>query len=350
MTSRERVYRALNFETPDRVPRDLWALPVAVIEHGPEKMKALRENWPTDFGSPSSGIKPLLVQGEQHSIGSYTDEWGCVFENIHEGVIGEVKSPIIDDWSKLADLREPVELLDLDVEHINEQCRASGKFMLSKVLARPFERCQFLRGSEFALMDLAEASTDFMTMLQRVHTFYCREIEVWSRTDVDGIFCMDDWGTQNALLINPATWREMFKPLYAEYVRIAHDGGKKFFLHSDGHIAAILEDLIEIGVDAINSQLFCMDIEQLGQRCKGRITFWGEIDRQRILPYGSEEDARAAVNRIINALGRKDGGLIAQFEMSLSSQYANAVAIYDQWVQYPQSLGWYTSNALTCRR
>jgi predicted Zn-dependent peptidase len=34
----------------------------------------------------------------------------------------------------------------------------------------------------------------------------------------------------------------------------------------------------------------------------GKITFWGELDRQHILPFGTEEDVRESVRRIKKAL------------------------------------------------
>jgi uroporphyrinogen decarboxylase len=148
---------------------------------------------------------------------------------------------------------------------------------------------------------------------------------------VDGIGFMDDWGSQDHLLISPAQWRRIFKPLYADYVRLAHAAGKKAFMHSDGHILAIYEDLIEIGVDAINSQLFCMDLAELGRRSAGRITFWGEIDRQRVLPAESPEVARAAVQEVVTHLYRPEGGVIAQFELGGGARLANADAIFETW-------------------
>lgn len=340
MTPRERVYRALEMRGPDRVPRDLWALPIAEIEQGADRMDRFRADWPIDFDEFAGGVRGTQVRGKPHVVGQYTDEWGCTFENIHAGVIGEVKRPLLADWSDLDKLREPTELLDFDVDAVNARCRASDRFVRSVCVARPFERCQFLRGSENVFMDIAEDSDEFRELLGRLHAYYCKEMQAWARTEVDGLFWMDDWGTQQSLLINPATWREVFKPLYAEYVRIAHDADKKAFMHSDGNIADILPDLLEIGVDAINCQLFCMDIEALGRRFKGQITFWGEIDRQHILPHGSEQDARAAVRRVADALGSADGGVIAQFELGAAARFQNAVAVYDEWSRYPDALGW----------
>ena len=80
---------------------------------------------------------------------------------------------------------------------------------------------------------------------------------------------MDDWGSASALLISPAMWVAYFKPLYKDYVDLAHAHGKFVLMHSDGYILAIYEHLIEIGVDAINSQLFRMPIEEIGDAFQG---------------------------------------------------------------------------------
>ena len=71
-----------------------------------------------------------------------------------------------------------------------------------------------------------------------------------------GLMFMDDWGAQNDLLISPVRWRKLFKPLYKDYIDIVHHHDKKAFMHSDGNILRVLPDLIELGLDAINSQIF----------------------------------------------------------------------------------------------
>jgi hypothetical protein len=334
MTSRERVRRCLEFERPDRVPRDLWILPGAIAEHGDEAIRALQARWPSDFAGPGvvNERALALTRGDRYTVGTYRDEWGCVFENIHGGVIGQVKRPLLDDWAKLADLRPPAEVLEIDIDAVNRACAASDQFMLSGCCPRPFERAQFLRGSANLLRDLAKEPAELHELLRRIHDLYCKEAEVWSQTAVDALNFMDDWGSQQNLLISPRQWRRLFKPLYADYVRIAHAAGKKAFMHSDGHITAIYEDLIEIGVDALNSQLFCMDIAELGRRFAGRITFWGEIDRQQVLPGESPEVARAAVQQVVAHLYRPEGGVIAQFEIGAGARLENADAIFQTWL------------------
>jgi len=75
---------------------------------------------------------------------------------------------------------------------------------------------------------------------------------------------MDDWGGQRAMLIAPAVWRALLKPLYADYIDIAHRHGKSIWLHSDGYILDVLPDLVELGLDAINCQVACMGAAALG--------------------------------------------------------------------------------------
>ena len=333
MSPRERVLRCLEFNRPDRVPRDLWWLPIAELEHGKRAFSAFRRRWPADIVDVDVPNKALmgLRKGDPYLAGEYQDEWGCVFKNIQAGVIGQVKTPRLGDWSKLDRLRVPVEALSLDVEQINQFCTNTDKFVLAGCCPRLFERMQFLRGSENLYLDIAEDVSGFRQLLKTLHEFYCQEMGAWAHTQVDALTIMDDWGSQRSLLISPRKWRMLFKPLYAEYVQIAHGAGKKIFMHSDGHIFEIYEDLIEIGIDAINSQLFCMNIENIGQRFAGRITFWGEIDRQWVLPFGTATDARAAVKRVVDNLYRPEGGVIAQFEVGAAAKIKNAHAVFDAW-------------------
>ena len=102
-------------------------------------------------------------------------------------------------------------------------------------------------------------------------------------------------------------------------------------MHSDGHIFDIYDDLIEIGVDAVNSQLFCMDIEEIGRRHKGKITFWGEIDRQWALTVEDPQQARDAAKRVYDALYDPRGGVIAQCQFGPGGRPANVAAVYETW-------------------
>ena len=126
--------------------------------------------------------------------------------------------------------------------------------------------------------------------MEIVEDFYNTYLDEWLKLEVDGIIFGDDWGSQRSLLISPETWRKQYKPLYKRFFDKVHTAGKFVFMHSDGYILELYDDLIEIGVDAINSQVWCMGLDKDRRKCNGRITNWGEICRQHILPEGSVED------------------------------------------------------------
>ncbi len=332
MTCRERVTRALRFEHPDRAPRHLWMLPgIAMFRAG--ELAALRARFPEDFAGPDVQYgRAERARGIPNQVGVYTDEWGCTWEVLQPGVIGEVKGAPLDDWAALSHYHPPDEILDhADFSRVNASCAQSDKFILAGTTVRPFERMQFIRGTEKLYVDLAYGAAELFTLRDMVHEFFMRELELWIQTDVDGISFMDDWGAQQQLLISPQMWREVFKPLYTDYVHLIHSAGKFAFMHCDGHIAAIYPDLIEIGVDALNSQLFCMDIEALGQAYRGKITFWGEIDRQGLLPFGTPDAVKAGVRRVRRALDDGAGGVIAQCEWGNDVPMENVAAVFEAW-------------------
>lgn len=332
LSPRELVRRTLRFEPAPRVPRQMWTLPVAKHGH-PEDALALARDFPDDIvNAPFAPPPTASVRGDRYSPGTCVDEWGCEFVNLAPGIIGEVKDPILKSYAgDLDKVRPPYAWVNAGLEGVNEACARSDRFMLAAPGINPFERMQWIRGTEDLFVDLIERPAGLFKLLDRVHAWNLAMIDGWTQTDVDGVAWSDDWGTQRAMLIDPAAWRELFKPLYRDYVERIHAAGKFAFMHSDGYILDIYEDLIEIGVDAVNSQLFCMDIEEIGRRFKGRITFWGEIDRQHILPYGSCEDVRQAVRRVARALYNGRGGVIAQCEYGPGAKPANVRAVFDEW-------------------
>jgi uroporphyrinogen decarboxylase len=324
------VKQTLTFSSPSRVPRDLWILPWAEIHH-PAELAEIRARFPNDLsGAPGFLREQPNTSGDQYARGIYVDEWGCVFQNIQPGVIGEVKAPLVSTWEDLEKVHPPEALLTIDTDQVNAFCKSTDRFVTGGCCPRPFERMQFLRGSENLYFDLAEQPAEFFTLLNRVHQFYLKELEQWAKTDVDALTFMDDWGAQRALLISPRQWRKIFKPLYKEYIDLAHQHGKFIFMHSDGYTLDIIPDLIELGLDALNTQLFTMDIENIGARFRGQLTFWGEIDRQHLLPFGERTDIVRAVQRVKDAL-YSNGGVIAQCEFGAGAQPGNVYQVYQSW-------------------
>ncbi len=334
MNGRERVKAALTFSYPDRVPRDLWTLPYIPYARKND-LDAILTEFPMDFSSAGAIYPEDLPRMPTTPLpGYYRDEWGSGWLVAEAGVVGEVKEPALPDWSRLTRFKPPYAVLrQRDLSQVDLTCANSERFILSECTARLFERMQFLRGSQSLFFDLAYGPAELLRLLELVHEYYLEDIRGWCATAVDAITFMDDWGTNHHLLINPRTWRELFKPRYKEYVDLAHQAGKFIFFHSDGCIEALYGDLVEIGIDAVNSQLFTMNIEELGRLYRGKITFWGEIDRQHTLPFGAPDEVRRAVQRVRAALDTGRGGVIAQCEFGKLDPRDNIASVYRTWLE-----------------
>jgi uroporphyrinogen-III decarboxylase len=126
------------------------------------------------------------------------------------------------------------------------------------------------------------------------------------------IWIGDDVGAQDKMLISPDTWRRFFKPRMATFISTLKDikPGLKIAYHSDGAIYPIIPDLIEIGLDVLNPiQPRSMDPKRLNEQYGRQLCFWGSIDEQYTLPFGTPAEVKEEVAARLKTLG-KGGGLI----------------------------------------
>jgi uroporphyrinogen decarboxylase len=131
---------------------------------------------------------------------------------------------------------------------------------------------------------------------------------------VDVVLVSDDLGMQDRTIVSPAMYRRLIKPRQARAFRVIHDHTPAALLyHTCGSIYAIIEDLIEIGVDALNpvqTNAANMEAVRLKTEFGDYISFWGRIDSSHILPRGTPAQVRAEVRRVIGALGPGGGYIL----------------------------------------
>lgn len=176
----------------------------------------------------------------------------------------------------------------------------------------------YLRGFENFMVDLV-ANKDFAhALMRRVTDYqaarYARFLEL-AGDALDVILFADDMGGQDGLYLSPRTYREMIKPYHAELLGLIKSRAKaRVMFHSCGSVASLLDDFIEIGMDILNPVQVAakgMDTAELKKRYGNRVAFWGAIDTQRVLPYGTPEDVRAEVRRRIADLAPGGGYVVA---------------------------------------
>jgi uroporphyrinogen decarboxylase len=125
----------------------------------------------------------------------------------------------------------------------------------------------------------------------------------------------DDLGVQNNAMMSPATYQRMVKPYHHEAFKlIKRYTEAKVFLHSCGSVYKLLPDLIDAGVEILNPVQVSakdMDTQRLKREFGDRLSFWGAIDTQHVLPYGSPDEVRAEVERRIRDLAPGGGYVLA---------------------------------------
>ncbi|MHB1347543.1 MAG: uroporphyrinogen decarboxylase family protein, partial [Candidatus Humimicrobiaceae bacterium] len=129
---------------------------------------------------------------------------------------------------------------------------------------------------------------------------------------VDVLYIGDDVGMQTAMLISPKLWRKFLKPRYSQLFSDWKKINKNiiFALHTDGYVEPIIPDLIEIGLDVLNPvQPGTMNDIELKNKYGKNLTFWGGINVQKTIPFGTAEDVIKEVKNRIEVFG-KDGGFI----------------------------------------
>jgi uroporphyrinogen decarboxylase len=179
---------------------------------------------------------------------------------------------------------------------------------------------QFLRRNDQFLIDLIDNQTLAEALLDRLTEIHLENLEKFLDA-VEGYIQIiqmgDDLGTQLAPQISPRMYRRFFKPRHKLiYERVRRRRGIHLFLHSCGSIAALLPDLIDIGVEIINpvqTSASGMEPERLKKEFGNDLTFWGGgCDTQRLLPQGSPDEIDAHVRRRMEVFGAGGGFIFTQ--------------------------------------
>ena len=120
----------------------------------------------------------------------------------------------------------------------------------------------------------------------------------------------DDFATQAGMLLSPAHWRRFLKPTYERVFELTKSYGVKVWFHSCGTFRPVLPDLVDIGMDVwetVQVHLPGNDPEVLKREYGQDIAFFGAVNTQHTLPYGTHDDVRAEVCERIRVLGEGGG-------------------------------------------
>jgi uroporphyrinogen decarboxylase len=176
-------------------------------------------------------------------------------------------------------------------------------------------------------------------VLERKAAYWERVLDLLGDT-VDVVKEADDFAGQRGLLISPDAYRRLFKPRQRELFDLIHSrSSARIFFHSCGAVRAIIPDLIEVGVDALNPVQVSaagMDSRELKAEFGRELVFWGGgVDTQRVLGSGSEADVRDEVRRRLDDL-MPGGGFVFSAVHNIQADVppANIVAMLEALREY----------------
>jgi uroporphyrinogen decarboxylase len=382
MTSRQRVLAALHHQEPDRVP-----IIIGVSNATGIKMRACRRlkeflgiqavdeyiyEWP-ELGTARVDEATLeRLHGDARGVLDRFPSW--VYER---NQARSAHSPFRDDWGggqtevgpevwypgihPLAGATTIEEIdrypwPDMDdptrVAHVRAQARklrAENQYAIigTPWLLFPFERAQALQGLDTFLLNMRLHPGFAKALLAKISDL-CKQLmgnflkEIGD--DIDIIKIGDDLGTQDNLLISPAMYREILKPVHADFIAFikAHTRAEIFF-HTDGDVFDLIPDFIEIGVDILNpiqtSAGKMANLAELKKLYGDRLTFCGGIDTQQVLPHGTPQQVRDEVRRVMEILAPGGGYMLAAVHTIMDEvPPENILAMVDATLEVESSL------------
>lgn len=331
MTPRERILAAIEFTGPDRAPIHHYIFPGAFRRHG-RKLLELAERYPDDFDNegPRGAWAQVEREGDEvDDIVTWRDGWGTTWRRLSLYTSGEVLQPALPSWDSWPSYEFPPAPGEAHYERFAAHVRAMHPRRLTSCGGGGlFQHVQNLRGPEGFFLDIAEDRAELHELLDRLVEYYLPQLRRHLALGADCAMWGDDWGTQTAMLCSPTAWRRIFKPRYQRLFDAVKEAGKKIWIHTDGWVLEILPDLLEMGADLINPQHACMGTRRVGEILGGKVCVRTDIDRQTVIPYGTPDEIRAAVQEAMDCFGRPTGGIMLHGEVGPDVPWENIEALY----------------------
>lgn len=306
MTNKDRIISAIKHVEPDYVPYTVdftqqeWDRMAEYLnDYEFEKkinnhiFQVYYDGWPMEIEAGS---------------GYFKDDFGVVWNRngadkdigvidgfvLPEPSLKNYKFPELDE----AELRRRIELL---IEGHPDD------FKMVNIGFSMFERAWSMRGMENVLMDMIEEPDFVEELLDTIADYNIKIIDIALEYDIDGFKFGDDWGQQSGLIMGPNYWRRFIKPRVARMYQRVKNKGKFVLQHSCGDIHEIFEDAIEIGLDVYQTfQPEIYNLKEVKAKFGSRLTFWGGISTQKLLPYATPEEVSRVTREIMDVM--KTGG------------------------------------------
>ena len=330
-TPRERVARAISFNPPDRIPRfdSFWSFPESWRGHlgDPDEISDIKI-WVPNEGAFCTRER-ILKQSEDEVI--RVDIWGATIRSKNDTYFVETLEvpipPGTDPDSVIFDAPD----LDMRYER-NRDAETENHYVFGKT-GGPYLRTTFVRGETQFLMDiaadpsLARALAD--KMAEHLAAVGVAEIRRWNLQST-GIVIYDDMAYNEGPMFSPLQFERIFLPGYRRMIdAFRNAGASHVFLHSDGNVIAILDMLIDAGIDGLHPLEIRAGMDPAILRKKySKLVLMGGMDNTDTLIRGPGEKIEKEAKELID-LGREGGLIIGTHSVSPEISLENYLA-YDR--------------------
>ncbi|OGO20414.1 MAG: hypothetical protein A2Z14_16435 [Chloroflexi bacterium RBG_16_48_8] len=348
VSHRERILRALNHCPPDRVPLDFGSHPNASIHiKAYERLKSylgihaethLMHRWMQVAVIDERILRYFDIDTRRLPLGNrdksierdldeftYIDQWGVIRTKPPGTDYYELKESPLTGEISLSDIMhhnwpDPLDLgITRGLRERALELRQTTDFAIVVTVPSGFiHYTQFIRGFWDWYLDCASDHRLFEALADAVLDINIALVwEIMREVGdlIDVVVTADDIGEQRGTIVSPSTYLKLIKPRQKRYFDEIHDlTDAKLLFHTCGSVFDILMDLIEIGVDVLNPVQVSankMDTTTLKSMAGDQLAFWGAIDTQKVLPYGSSEDVQLEVIRRIVDLGERGGYVLS---------------------------------------
>jgi hypothetical protein len=338
---RENYLRSVEFRGPEYIPcriTVMWPL----WNTYRERLEEIALRHPLVFpgfkpGSVKYGEKPGILRANRTLV----DPFGCVWSFNIEGFQGQVVHHPLKSWEDFKKYEMPDPEDGVPVEGAEkpvpwnavfsslDKARSEGNLVIAGM---PhgffFQRLYYLRGFTNLMRDFIQKPPQIYELIERLTEFNLKLVDKFlSSGRIDVFYFGDDLGTQTRMPISPRTFREFIFPSYAKIFQKIRSLGIHVYLHTDGHVVEVLDQLIEAGADVLNIQDRVNGLDNIASMCKGRVCIDLDIDRQYLVPFGRADDIRGYIKRVVELLAMKKGGLMLEAEIHPPTPLENIEAV-----------------------
>ena len=340
MNPKQRVHSALKRKPVDRLPIYVWYHPVTARQLGKtleipanRVAEVLGDDIKQTWVANNHAMEGIVHEKEGQS---HTDDWGL--EWIKIGDFNQIAHSPLQNASRqeILNYQFPYDKMPQLLSNMEKVAHYSDRYFIGcDTSPNLFEMVFRLRGMENALLDLVSDGDVTIDLLDKCERF---SIELCKRAceqyTLDWLWTGDDVGGQNAMMMNPKTWRQLVKPRLKHIVHVGKSKGLWVAYHSCGSIRPIIPDLIEIGIDVLNPiQCNCpgMDPFELKSEFGKQMSFMGGIDTQHMLPTGTAIQVRNYTEKLIEKMTSDGGGFIlaASHTVPPETPFDNIFAMYE---------------------